>query len=129
MAFHDGTKRLAQKSKILDVLYFNSTSSKKIAYILVIDMITQYRITSTNLPDTFKELIICFLSSLLSGYLCIDIVSDCYRDHINELAERKKRGFSLRIIIGLISSKIPRDISKFLGEYKTQLVSLTLYQT
>jgi len=127
LAFPDGTKRQSQKCKLLDILQFESTYMEKRADILIIDMIAQYRSISTNPPNTFEDLVKRFLQSILSRYVRINVIADCYRDRSIKSEEREKRGTSRKIIVGSIKSKVPRDMSKFFanGENKLQLITLT----
>ena len=130
LAFPDGTKRYTQKSKLLDVITIADcpeNSVEKECDILVVDLIAHYRTISTNLPKTFEELILRFLTSLPKRYTRVDLVADCYRDMSIKTAEREKRGSSSKTLIKSCKTKIPSDISKFYsnGENKTQLISLT----
>ena len=89
-------------------------------------MIAQLRICLCNIPDTFEELIIRFISSVPKGYRRIDIVADTYRRGSIESAEREKRGKSTKVILGSVKSKVLRDANKFMmnDENKVALINI-----
>ena len=132
LGFPDGTKRSSNKSKLLEVLGIkqmqpNLANDQRKVATLIIDMIAQYRVISTNLPVTFEEWITKFLKSIPKGFERIDIVADCYREYSIKSAERSKRGTSAKILINSVKCKVPRDSNKFFSnnENKSRLISLT----
>ena len=134
MAFHDGSKRETQKSKLLQEILPQVDDSENIydkedivmsETVYIVDMISQLRVCLSAIPDTFEQLIWRFLQSLPEGYHRVDIVADTYRDKSIK-AERIKRGTSSKVLIGSVKNKVSRDINKFMlnNDNKTSLVKL-----
>ena len=92
-------------------------------------MITQLRICLSNIPDTFEELIIRFISSVPKGYRRIDIVIDTYRRGSIESAEREKRGKSTKVILGSAKSKVLRDVNKFMMNDENKVVLINIFKS
>ena len=88
--FPDGTKWKTQKSKTLEILELkDQTIIEKKAATIVIDMIAQLRSVTNSIPDTFEDLILRFLNSIVKGFVRVDIVADCYRDTSITITERQ----------------------------------------
>ena len=133
LAYPDGSRRETQKSKLLNIIAPTIQPHVNIEidcdeFVYVVDMMAQIRVCSTNVPETFKDFILKFLQSIPRGYQRVDVVADTYRDTSIKNQERAKRGSSSKILIGSVSSKMPRDLNKFLvyNENKTELISLIL---
>ena len=131
LAYPDGSRRETQKSKLLEVIApsvqpYVDTEIDRDQCVYIVDMVSQIRICSTNVPDTFEEFILKFLQSIAKGYHRVDLVADTYRDTSIKNQEREKRGISTQILIGSVFSKLPCDINRFLknNENKTNLINL-----
>ena len=80
--------------------------------------------TRTNLPNTYKEFVWNFVSTLRRGLL--DIVADSYRENSIKRGERSNRGSSQNVIIASCKSSLPRDFFVFMknGENKNRLIGI-----
>ena len=131
LAYPDGSKRESQKSKLLEAILPNIKEYQGIDLdrdnsAFVVDLIAQIRLCTTNCSGTFKDLIEKILLSIPKGFKRVDIIADTYREVSIKNQERAHRGQGGKIIIGSISSKLPRDMKKFMGngENKTALIEL-----
>ena len=130
LANPDGSRRVTQKSKLVEVLHQFKTSdeqaknTKADAYVL--DFIAQVRINSKEVPETYEHLALKILHSIPKGYARVDMVADTYRELSIKTAERAKRGDSENILIKSIKSKIPRDFNNFMknAANKSRLIDL-----
>ena len=71
-------------------------------------MIAQIRCYIASAPETFEDLTTKFLQPLPKGYARYDIVPDTYRESSIKSVERRKRGISVKILIGSTKSRLPR---------------------
>ena len=124
----DGSRRSTQKSKLTEIIIRDSTlmdnaefpkKSEVIAY--VVDLRALVR-TITNIPGTYEELTLQLIRLLPTGYKCVDIVADTYREVSIKDLERRKRGCADKILIWSAKSKVPRNFSEFCRTEKTKLV-------
>jgi hypothetical protein len=96
------------------------------ANVFMIDFIAQVRIITKVVPDTYEELAINLLQSILKGYARVDLVADTYRRASIKTAERNKRGVASKVIIKSKKSKIPRNFKAFMmnSENKCRLIDI-----
>ena len=82
--------------------------------------------TMTNLPNTYKEFVWNFVSTLPRGFKRLYIVADTYGENSIKGGERKTRGSSQKVINASYKSRLPRDFSVFMrnGENKTRLIEI-----
>ena len=127
----DGSRRVTQKSKFVEVLSsFQDEPGAQTevvdADVFVIDFIAQARIITKAVPDTYEELAINLLQSILKGYARVDLVADTYRRASIKTAERNKRGVASKVIIKSEKSKIPRNFKAFMmnSENKCRLIDI-----
>ena len=114
----DGSRRVIQKSKLMEVLSQyqeeNDAVVKIDAKIFVVDFIVQIRVIIKEIPETYEQLALKNLQSIPKGYERVGLVADTYRLVSIKAAKRSKRGSFSKVSIKSAKSKISRDFSLFM---------------
>ena len=135
LANADGTRRMTQKSTLMDVFvkkcsrddmdFRTVLPARETVLAYIVDLMALIR-TLTSVPETFEALALKVLDCIPKAYRRVDIVADCYTPHSIKFVERNRRGMAPKVKVQSPKSKLPRDVKVFLanGENKTRMIEL-----